>query len=151
MGSEKSTLPLAVPMSPGIGGVSAPFSVLPENLAMQTAALGEAMIQFIAFPAAERNEGAGAAAHGDIALSFERVCAEAMEIFVAALVNALSENTAQAIRFFQEFAYAKGPLGVLGLQLGYMSAQAQLFAEQAEARQKQFARFLGPRGMGPSQ
>jgi hypothetical protein len=141
MGSEKSTLPLAVPVTPGIGGVSAPFSVLPDNLVRQTAALGQPMIKLVAFPAAELNEEAGAATRR-IALSFERVCAEAMEFLGAALVKALAGNAGQAARFFQEFAYAKGPLDVLGLQLGYMSAQAQLFAEQAEAWQKQLPAFL---------
>ena len=152
MTSDRAILPLAVPASSGSGGVSAPFSILPEQLAEQTEALGQAVIHLIASPPAEQREAAVIVTGRleQIAHSFDRIYREAndsAQSLNAAIGEAFRRNMEQALQFADGLANAKGPAEALDLQFGYFAAQVQLFAEETSAIQREFAKVFFGRGL----
>jgi hypothetical protein len=127
--------------------VSAPFTILPEELAEKTGALGEAAIALMTSAATEQKEAAAAFTERlqAVARSFEGIYQEANSSTLsvhAALAEAARQNAEQALFFLQCLISAKGPLDAMGLQFSFLAAQAQLFAGQARALQREYARLL---------
>jgi hypothetical protein len=147
MENGKVILPTAQPVSSGASGVSAPFSILPEKIAQQTEALGQAVLQFMAAPAGDHHEAATAlgSKFADVTQSFDKICLDAgssMHSMTAAAGEALRKSMEQGMRFLEDLAGAKGPSDAIRLQLGFFTAQMQLFVECSKAMQREFARFL---------
>ncbi len=149
MNSNKAVFPLAVSAAPGIGGVSARFSILPEKFVEQTEALGEALVHLIEAPAAERAEAAEVFTHGleDVAGSAGWLYREANNTALtihAAMTETVRKTAEETMRFFQDLAHAKEPSGVLGVQFRFFDAQARLLIEQSQVLQTEFARHFLP-------
>jgi hypothetical protein len=147
MENGKVILPAAQPVSSGASGASAPFSILPEKIAQQTEALGQAMLQFMAAPAGEHREAAAALSgkFEDMTQSFDRICLDASSCahsMTAAAGEALRKVIELSIRYMEDLAGAKGPADAIRLQLGFFTAQMQLFAESSKAMQREFARLF---------
>ena len=147
MDSGKTVLPLAMTVSSGSSGVSAPFSVLPEQWAGQTGALGHAMMQLFCFPTGGQRQAAEA-----LTARLEGVTHSMEQIFQGANSPAQSANVAvaeaartsieQALQFCQDLAGASGPADAIGIQLAYLQSQAKLFAQQVQAIQREVSRLL---------
>jgi hypothetical protein len=143
MNAEKTVLPLAMTVSSGSSGVSAPFSVLQE----QTGALGQAMLQLFAVPAANQ-QGASEALTARIenmAHSIEQVYQGAnnsVQFVNLAVVDAARRNVEQTLQFCQDLAGASGPAEALRVQLAFLQSQAVLFAQQVTALQREMFRLL---------
>jgi hypothetical protein len=147
MENRKVILPAAQPVSSGSSGVSAPFSILPEKIAQQTEALGQAMLQFMAAPAGEHGEAASALSSKleDATQSLDRICLDAsscVHSMTAAAGEALRKGIELGTRFLEDLAGAKSPSDAIRLQLGFFTAQFQLFAESSTAMQREFAKFF---------
>jgi len=147
MENGKVILPAAQPVSSGASGVSAPFSILPEKITQQTESLGQAMLQFMASPPGEHRESAAAltSRFEDVSQSFDQICLAAsgtVQTMTAATAEALRKSIEQGQRFIEDLAGAKGPFDVIRLQLGFFTAQMQLFADSSKAMQKELARFF---------
>jgi hypothetical protein len=155
MEDVKVILPAAQPVSSGASGVSAPFSILPEKIAQQTGALGQAVLQLMAAPAGEHGHAAAALSSKleDVTQSFDRICLDAVRSFdsmTAAGAEALRTCIEQSLRLMEDLAGAKGPSDAIRAQLGFFIAQMHLFAESSIAMQREFARFfpMPPRRRG---
>ena len=149
MGPEKALFPLVQPVSSGSAGVSARFSILPEQLAEQTEALGQAMIELVAAPVPERIEAAEAFTSKleQVAHSFGLICEQASnpaQGINMVMAEALRKNAEEVMRFLRDLANAKGPRDALELQFRFISGQARLFSEQSAAMQREFARLFLP-------
>jgi hypothetical protein len=147
MKSSKVILPAAQPVSSGASGVSAPFSILPEKIAQQTKALGQAMFEFMAAPAGEHREAAAAlsSTFEDVTQSFDQIClgaSSSVHSMSAAAGEALRKSIEQGLRFMEDLAGAKGPSDAIRAQFGFFTAQTQLFVESSKAMQREFARFF---------
>ena len=147
MEPEKGLLPLAVSASPGIGGVSARFSIVPDELAAQTEALGQAVIHLIITPPSEQKEAAEVFSHRleEVAHSFDLICQDAScsaQSMSVAMAEVMRKNIEQAMRFVDDFANAKGPGDAIGLQFAFIAAQVQLFTGQLRAMQQEFAKLF---------
>jgi hypothetical protein len=147
MEDGKVILPAAQPVSSGSSGVSAPFSILPEEIARQTEALGQAMFQFIAAPPGEHREAAAALSSKleDVTQSFDRICLDAgssVNAMASSAGEALRTWIEQSIRFMEDLAGAKTPSDAIRAQLGFFAAQLQLAAETSQAMQREFAKYL---------
>jgi hypothetical protein len=149
MESGKSLLPLVVTTSSGVGGVSPPFSILPEKLAEQTGAFGHAAIKLMAAPVGQQKEAAEifSSRLEDVARSLDRILQDANRSALsvnAAIGEAFRVNVEQGLRFFDDLVAAKGPCDVLNLQFGFLSSQMQLFTEQSKDLQREFAKNFRP-------
>jgi hypothetical protein len=147
MENGKVILPAAQPVSSGASGVSAPFSILPEKIAQQTEALGQAMFKLMAAQAGEHREAAAAfsSTFEDVTQSFDRLCLDAgscAHSITAAAGEALRRGIELGLRFMEDLAGARSPSEAIRLQLGFFSAQAQLFAESSKAMQGELASFF---------
>jgi hypothetical protein len=157
MEDVKVILPAAQPVSSGASGVSAPFSILPEKIAQQTGALGEAVLQLMAVPASEHRQAAAALCSKleDVSQSFDQICLDAISSFhsvTAAAAEALRTCIEQSMHLMEDLAGAKRPSDAIRAQLGFFSAQMQLLADSSIAMQREFARFFpaSPRRPGPA-
>jgi hypothetical protein len=147
MESGKSLLPLVVTTSSGIGGVSPPFSILPEKLAEQTGAFGHAAIKLMVAPAGERKEAVETFSSRleDVALSLDRIIQHANSSTLsvnAAIGEAFRANAEQGLCFLDDLVMAKGPSDVLTLQFIFLSNQMQLFAEQSKELRRELSRVF---------
>jgi hypothetical protein len=153
MVSGKEIFPLAMTVSSGSSGVSAPFSVLPEKWAEQTEALGQAMIQLMAAPSGEQKKAAKMVTQR-IAESIGQIYNDAnssAQSLNAVMAEAVRLNIEQAMRFLEDFANAKGPADAIGLQFGFLDAQARLFAYQSQVLQRELVKLFLPHGAKPGQ
>jgi len=147
MNSDKRIFPVAMAASPGSSAVSAPFSVLPEQWAEQTGALGHAMMQLFAVPA----EGQRKAAE-DLTSRLEGMASSLEQVYQDANNSVQSVNVAvvetarltleQTLQFCHELAVANGPADAIRIQLGFLQSQAQLFSQQVKAIQREVSRLL---------
>jgi hypothetical protein len=147
MADGKVILPAAQPVSSGSSGVSAPFSILPEKIARQTEALGQAVFQLMAAPAGEHREAAAALSSKleDVTHSFDRICLDAgssLHSMTEAAGEALRTCIEQSLRLMEDLAGAKSPSDAIRAQLGFFTAQVQLCVESSKAMQREFARFF---------
>jgi hypothetical protein len=147
MVSERTLLPLAMTVSSGSSGVSAPFSVLPEKWAEHTGVFGQAMIQLMATPAGNQREAAEVLPHRfeELAQFFEQVYYRAnspVQSVNAAIIEAMRTNIEQTLQFLQDLSKVKGPSDAIGLQFGFAQSQARLFAGQAQAIQREFIKIF---------
>jgi hypothetical protein len=143
----KTLWPLAMTVSSGSSGVSAPVSMLPERWAEQTGALGQAMMQLFALPAESQQKGAG-----DLTSRLEFVTQSIGQVYQGANNSAQSVNAVivestrlaieQTLRFCQDLAGAASPADMIGIQAGYVQSQAALIARQTNAIQREFSKLF---------
>jgi Phasin protein len=153
MVSGKEIFPLAMTVSSGSSGVSAPFSVLPEKWTEHTGALGQAMIQLMAAPRGEHKEAARVISQHiteTVGQIYNDANSSAQSIN-AIITEAVRLNFEQTMRFLEDFANAKGPADAIGLQFGFFDAQARLFAHQSKIMQQELAKMFLPKGVKPGQ
>lgn len=137
MEDGRTIWPLVVTTSSGVGGVSPPFSILPEKLAERTEAFGQALFKMIAAPVTEA-KAAGEALTAPIeefARSFDQIYKDAndsAQSVGAAFAEAVRVNVEQGLIFVEDMVDAKGPSEAFKLQFNYFTQQTQLFAEQAK-------------------
>ncbi len=154
--SDRAIFPLAVPASSGSGGVSAPFSILPEKLAEQTEALSQAVIQLIASAPVEQQKAAQMLGGRleDMAHSFDRMYQDAnhsAQSLNAAFGEVFRRNMEHALRFVDDLAQVREPSEAFTLQFGYFTAQFQLWAQETSVIQREFAKvFFGGQAAGSS-
>jgi hypothetical protein len=153
MVTGKDIFPLAMTVSSGSSGVSAPFSVLPEKWTEQTEALGQAMIKLMAAPPGDQKEAARAVTRHitEAVGQFYSDANSSAQSFNGVMTEAVRLNFEQAIRFLEDFANAKGPADAIGLQFGFLDAQARLFAHQSKIMQQELAKMFMPKGAKPGQ
>jgi hypothetical protein len=150
MENEKTILPVAQPVSSGSSGVSAPFSIMPEEFAGQTGALSQSIFALIAAPASDHREAAAVfnCKFEDMAQSLHRLSQEANSSWQgmnATIAEALRKSIEHSMMFMEDFAAAKAPADALSLQLSYISRQLELFSENSKLLQREFAKFFRPR------
>jgi hypothetical protein len=150
MEDGRAILPLVVTTSSGVGGVSPPFSILPEKLVERTEGFGQAILDLIARPVADAREVGEmfAAPIGEIARSFDHIYQEAntsAQSMGATLAEAVRVNVEHGLLFIEDLVGAKGPSDAVNLQFTYFTKQTQLFAEQVKDFQLAWSRsFLRP-------
>ncbi len=119
------------------------LQIVPEKLVEHTTELGEAMMEFVA-PAAP-NEAAQV-----FGKRLEKVTHSLEQIYEDASGSARSfqQVADEAFRryyelgqhFVDELVLARSPAEVFGLQMAYFRAQFELFTEQSQEMQRQFAK-----------
>jgi hypothetical protein len=144
---RKSYFPLAFASSSGSGGVSAPFSILPEVLAERAELFNKTVLQMIAAPSVSPKEAAQTLTAGleKVAKSIDAVCREtgSSAFSVQETLNeAMRTNIEQAFRYLDELVVAQSPADAMKLQMTYLSRQTALFAEQARGVQSALMRML---------
>lgn len=141
MTNDKTNLPQVVTAAPGFGGVSPPFSILPEKLTEQTEAVGQAVLHVIAATPERRKEAVEALSNrlGDVVVSFEELRIEtgsSLQSVAAATGEAFRKNVEQGLRFIDDLVSAKGLADVVQIQMVFLSNQIEIFAEQAKQMQR---------------
>jgi hypothetical protein len=135
MEKGKAVLPLVVTSPSGLSGVSAPFSIIPEDVAKQTEALGQAAVLLMTCPPGLKKEAAdNFGTHLEsVASSLDRMylAANSSGLSVAStLTEAVRSNMEHTLRFIEDLV-ATSPCDAFGLQVKYLSEQTKLHAEQS--------------------
>ncbi len=139
----KGLIPLVVSTSSGMGGVSPPFSILPEKLAEQTEAIGQAVIKLMTVTVADPRaavEVIGGRLE-DAAQSLDQFYQESRRSASSindALEETVRRNFENGLRFIEGLTAAKGPSEVINLQFRFLSSQMTIFAEQSKEWQRAF-------------
>jgi hypothetical protein len=147
MENGKAHLPLVVTAAPGFGGVSPPFSILPEKLAEQTEAFGQAVIQMIAAPVGQQSEAVEVFSSRleDVACSLDEIYLEtsnSLQSINAVTGEAFRKNFEQSLRFVDDLVSAKGLSDIFNIQFGFVFSQIELFAEQSKNMQYELTKML---------
>jgi hypothetical protein len=147
MTNGKTNLPQVVTAAPGFGGVSPPFSILPEKLAERTEAVGHAVLHMMAAAPARRKEAAETLSSRmeEVVVSFDEFRIEtsnSLQSVAAVTGEAFRKNVEQGLRYVDDLVSAKGLTDILHIQTAFFSSQIELFAEQARQMQRAATMFL---------